>query len=554
MKLPAGFRERARALGDAQGRAASELRRAMCSEYDCSSSTLSRWLRSLDVCAREREPVIRTGRVTEDELKAVWTLQFTSHTEDRGLLMPDERAIEIAIDNSLIRAGVLSLDTYRAWKLGRGINARRLALPEPHVELRSLGPNHVWQCDFSLARNWKVINNGGLKYDETAYKVKDLPINEARILRFVAVDHTSGSFFVRYAIGRGESTPIFLEALYMAMASKALSSGEDISDRMPFRGVPQILMFDRGSFSKAGATELMMERLGVRTIITMQPRAKGTVEKAMHMWECDFESSFRLQGIESVAALNDQALHRAAEWNANRAHTRHGRSRRAFWLQKINSTAESELREIRCTLAEFRRLAMTEPETRTVRGGLTISHNGKTYRVPDELRHEARVEVRFSVFAWPEITLAKCDAPGSPSYACSPVERDEAGFDVDAPVIGQSFKSHAATERSRAVEEAKVAVGQLGTLVARGDDLRKVAATAMRPRAVEVEMEPAAAALMPKAVARLKVREVLQREFSGAEREWFAGWPEQVSEADVDAAVAAFTAGGLRARVVEFGR
>ncbi len=554
--LPQGFHESAQLLRHLRGRDASDMRRELCAAFDLSPSTLSRYLHSIGIRDRVRtgDPEVRSGEVTSEELRAVWAIQWSSYTQDKGLIMPDEVAMEIAVANSKLRPDVMTVDTYRSWKRAQGVNQTNYADAEAHTQLRSLGPNHVWQIDFSLARNWKVKNNK-LHFDEVAYKGKDLAINELRIIRFVVIDHYSGAIFVRYFMGRGESTPIFLEGLYHAMADKALNDGTPINDKYPFAGVPQILMVDRGSFSKANVTQQVVERLGVQLIVAHGARAKGSVESTMWLWERHFESSFRIDPFHSVEELNDEALHRAALINAERVHTRHGRSRRALWLQKINSNDQSQLRKLTCDLSAYKAIALSEPERRRVSGDLTISYKGQIYRLPDQMRYQKQVELIFSVFDYPRLQVRKCDEVDAERFFVEPIQVDDAGFRTDSPIIGQEFKSHKKSNKQTAVEVAQQVVNGFapGEIIARGRDLEQIKATALKPRIEEVEITPATAATIRRADARLKVREAIQRDFTQPERDYFAAWPEEVTEEQIETAIEAFEK-GLTAKVLNFGR
>jgi hypothetical protein len=552
----------AQPLRELPAREASALRRELCGAFAISPATLSRWLRQIGIRERTRGEV-RHGYATHEEMLAVLAIQWSSYSQDRGLLMGDEAAMEIAVENGKLRPDVLSLASYRSWKRARGVNQSAgldydgfgQVANDACVELRSLGPNHVWQADFSLARNWLVSNNKQLVFDETAYKGKDLAIDSLRVIRFGIVDHTSGSMFFRYFLGRGESTPIFLEGLYEAMAEKRLSSGELIGDKMPFGGVPEILQIDRGSFGKTKATKEVVERLGVTLIISQSARAKGAIETAMNFWERQFECSFRLQPFNSVEELNDQALHRAALINAERPFARHGSTRRAFWLRHLNANEHSMLRKLTCDLAQFKAIALSEPERRRVTAELTISYKGQTYRVPEALRYEKQVELMFSVFDFPRIQLRACDRVGAERYHADPIARDAAGFPLDAPVIGSEFQGRKKSREQSVVQEAKaVANGWApGEIVARGRDLKKVASTAMKPRSEGVEIEAGPAVTFRKADARHQVRQAMQRDFSAAEKAYMAAWPEEVSQDQIDAAVVEFER-GLTARVITFGR
>ena len=170
----------------------------------------------------------------------VAALQRQSMSLRKGVVMPAEDAIEIAVDSGLLPEGAVSVDYYNRW-LRRNAAARRDQTKEtPHVELRSLGPNHVHQMDFSLAVNWKCFQEQGaakIRYEHLIYKNKLPEAGQARLWRVVVSDHASGAFFVWYAQSRGETVQATLEALYRAWVRKET----DVERKYPFRGHPENL-------------------------------------------------------------------------------------------------------------------------------------------------------------------------------------------------------------------------------------------------------------------------------------------------------------------------
>ena len=257
--------------------ARAAIKREFLATYGCSPSTLSRALHEIGVRSHTRADAgTRRKEVTEEILQRIAAIQRASLSLRKGVVMPAEDAINIAEDSGWIDKGALSPSYFNRWLRDQDASRRDQIKPEPHIELRSLGPNHVHQVDFSLAVNWKVFQ-GKPQYEHLIYKNKLPGAGVPRLYRLIVVDHATGCFFPHYTESTGETVQALLEGLYRSWAPKQLR-GESIERLYPFRGVPRILMADRGSANQAGVTATLMERLGVQLNICEGARSKGAVE------------------------------------------------------------------------------------------------------------------------------------------------------------------------------------------------------------------------------------------------------------------------------------
>ncbi|MGE5488069.1 MAG: hypothetical protein ACM3ZB_09665, partial [bacterium] len=424
---------------------------------------------------------------------------------------------------------------------------------EPHIQLRSLGPNHVHQVDFSLAVNWKIFQ-GRLKYEHLVYKNKLPEAGVPRLWRLIVVDHATGCLFAFYAESTGETIQATLEGLYRAWTEKTLR-GKSIKHLYPFRGVPRILMADRGSANRASITVSLLERLGVKLNICEGARSKGTVEVSHNFWEQHFESRMRLDPPESVEQLNEWAVDFAARYCAEATHSRYGSQRSLMWAWHINRRPETQLRELRCDFETFKAIAVSEPHKALVNGARIIRFKNNRYRVPEEFLPGEYVAVQYSPFEFPKVQIRAWDVPAAPVWVCEPVELDEFGFPADAALIGQEYKSQKKTRTARFTDEAAEAAHELveqRAIRAFGYHAERVAPIELKPSGVEVPIEPAAAERFTRVQARAEVQQIIGRPFTPAEAEYlneiFGG---EVTEAEISAAVTAIQQ-GITPRVLEF--
>jgi hypothetical protein len=535
-----------------QGRDRSVARREFSALHCCSPSTLSRQLHAIGFRSHQRcdRGIRRTGH-TDEQLAHIAALQASSLSLRKGIVMPANVAIEIAEHNGI--APGLSASSYNAWLRAQSGSRRDQTAATPHIELRSLGPNHVHQVDFSLAVNWKVKNNKPI-YEHLIYKNKLPKEGEPRIWRLLVIDHATGCFFPHYTVSAGETVQGLLEGLFYAWSEKKLN-GESLTRQYPFRGVPQILMADRGSTTKSGVTVALLNRLGVTLNICEGARSKGTVEVSHRIWEEHFETRLRLQPPDSIEQLNEWAIKYAAHYCATERHTRTGSERSTLWAWHIGRRPETQLRELRCSFETFKSIALTDAQKCKVGGSRIVRFRSQKYRVPDCFLPNTFVDVQFSPFEFPQIQVRPVDQPTAAAYLCTPVEVDEFGFATTAATIGQEYKgvkaTPAATFARDAQRNAKVHIDG-GKVEAFGYHLERTPEIGVPTQGTELPVEAQAEAVMTRVSARTQVIEMLGRALTSPEAAHVNRvFGERVTEADITAAVAEIQR-GIGARVLEF--
>jgi hypothetical protein len=548
------IRDLATRLDGVQGRAAAAVKRDFRGAYGVSAATLSRALNEVGVrCHSRSDAGVRRKDVRDEELHTIAAIQRTSLSLRKGIVMPAEDAINVAEDSGLVAPGAVSTSYYNEWLRGQDASRRDQLKPEPHTELRSLGPNHVHQVDFSVAVNWKMFQ-GKPTYEHLIYKNKLPDAGTPRLLRLIVVDHATGCIAPHYTCSTGETVQALLEGLFYAWTEKRIA-GQSIQHLYPFRGVPKILMADRGSANQAGITATLMERLGIQLNICEGARSKGAVEQSHSWWETHFESRFRLQPPASVEQLNDWAIDFAAKQCATKTHTRHGAARSSMWAWHINRKPETQLRELKADFETFKAIAVSDPVQCLVAGNRVVRFRSKKYRLPQEFQAGEYVAVQYSPFAFPQV-LVRHLTSGSGSWLCEPIELDEFGFAADAPIIGQQYKAQKQTDTAqfiaRAVETGKSLV-EGAELKVFGHHHESVEEIAVKHTSSDVLAPAPGPVYVTRVAARQAVLESIGRPFSPPEAAYLARtFGDQVTDEEIAVAVAAIQ-NGIRADVRTIG-
>ncbi len=429
---------------------------AACAELGMSNATLHRHLGKITV-KPERKKRSDAGDVslTRDEAVAISAALMTSHRKTNKRLMSIGQAVEVMRANGEVRAERTDPATGELVPLSDSAIARalrhynlhpdQLNRPTPAVELKSLHPNHVWQIDASLCvlyyLNARTESESGLQVMERDKFYKNKPANlkriEAdRVWSYEITDHQSSAIYLQYVLG-AESGSNLSECFISAIQKR---EGD------PFHGVPFVLMMDMGSANTSGLFTNLARRLQVKTIAHApgNARATGQVEKARDLIERSFESGLRLRPVRDLAELNAQALRWARWFNANKVHSRHGKTRYDAWL---SITAE-QLRV--APPVEVCQALLTEtPETRKVSDFLTVSYKGREFDVrgvPNVMVGE-KLHITLNPWVLDAAMVVDTDADGNEVLHSIPlVVRDDAGFRVDGNVIGEDWKRPADTQ------------------------------------------------------------------------------------------------------------
>ncbi len=344
---------------------------------------------------------------------------------------------------------LLSLSTIARAIATYGLSADVLHTPPPAMRMRVLHANHVWQVDASLCVLYYLPADGGLQVmSEVLFndnKPKNIKkIENERVWRYVVVDVASGAIYVEYVVG-GESGSNLSQIFINAMQPK---KGE-------FWGVPKRVYCDAGSANTGAVFKGLCQQLDIDLQWHMpgNARATGAVEKAQHIVEINFESMLAAKPVFSLADLNAAAARWRGRFNATAVHTRHGQTRVAAWAQHVKGHLKQPPSVEVC-----RALAHTKPTQRRITQDLTVEFGGEHWDAsgyPGVYRG-LRVQVSKNPWAEDSIRIVDESAEGLKFTLCPLKVRNELGYFNDAPIMGESFKSHAKT----APELAKDALAQ----------------------------------------------------------------------------------------------
>lgn len=400
---------------------------------------------------RKKRSDAGASSINEKDLSTVAALLQNSVRKNGKKTMSVENARSIMLQNGFD----VPISTRQLSELlkTRTLSTESTSKPSPHQRMRTEYPNQVHFADPSVALMY-FAPNGKQKFlrDDEVYKNK--PFLEGRenlkCWRYVLTDHYSGTICVRYYAAAGENSANMYDFLLYAWGKKK-------DPLYNFHGLPELLIWDCGSanISKPVTNALKALRVETKPHLPGNPRAKGQVENANNIVECQFESLLHLEEVNSMEELNDAAERWCAAFNANQLEhrdtriTRAGRkigSRTMIW----NWIKEEQLRELPDEEI-CRQIFTTGIQPRTVGGDLAISF----------VHPKNKAATRYSLSALPDIMVGMTvnvqpilvseealalvsyqDRTGEiVSFEVKPIEYDRVGFDIAAPVFGQEYKS-----------------------------------------------------------------------------------------------------------------
>ncbi|HSH71567.1 MAG TPA: hypothetical protein VK974_00795 [Methylophilaceae bacterium] len=330
------------------------------------------------------------------------------------------------------------------------LGAQRLATAAQPTQ--SLHPNHVHQVDPSLCLLYYLPNGQQhIIRDDQLYKNKLETVAKIKlkIWRYVLTDHNSATIIVRYYQSAGESQANLYDFLLYAW--------QKMEGRL-FHGVPKILLWDKGSANTAGAIKNALHSLDVNAIEHMagNPRAKGSVENGNNLVECLFESRLRYEPVENVDQLNAAVEGWYNAYNSNTIPNYDSRLKRKYMTspqvryglwQMIRKEQLRLLPDIRLC----RMLLSGTDVIRKVTQELTVSYNHPVsqkrehYDVSEISGIFIKQEVKISpmVYGDGEVMITFSNYKGEETcQILKPIQADGVtGFRMDAPVIGEEYKS-----------------------------------------------------------------------------------------------------------------
>ncbi len=387
--------------------------------------------------------VLKSG-LTGEQVELIAAIIYTTGRENKGPIMPVERALQIAVDNGIIEEGQVAPVTLNRILRERQLSRRHMKAATPHTEMRSLHPNHTHVFDVSVCIQYYLRNGKmGIMDERDFYKNK--PHNfekvKTRLLRYVVVDHFSGAFHFKYFDTTGETQENLFSFLKEAWAEK-------VDEKLPFRGVPFNLLMDNGAANSSKAIVALLERMDVKVPKgkPYNPQRQGAVETLHTVIEDWFESGLRIQPAYTVEQLNAWAFDWTVRFQAQKKHTRHGMPRTQCWLM-------IKREELRILPPEdiLHDLFANPEEERTVDGTYAISYRGNEYNLKhiEGLFRGAKVKAVLKPFKWPVIDIAYQGRV----YEANPLTSlpvAQGAFRADAAIIGETYRPQRETETQQA--------------------------------------------------------------------------------------------------------
>lgn len=433
--------------------------REQAEKLGVSYATLYRKLKAFGTTAkRKRRTDAGSITVSRDDAQMVSAVLMESMRRNNKRLMSLQQAMEILIANGKIAAGTVDEATGEVVRTSASTMARalrhyklhpdQLLQPAPVTELASLHPNHVWQLDASLCVLYylrrEADTHAGLQVMDHTEFYKNKPrnlsrIEHERVWRYAFTDHTSGAFYVEYVLG-AESGQNLTQCFVNAIQAPGAHNGNSV-----MHGVPWLVMMDPGSANTGAVFRNLAGSLSIELIVNRvgNARAKGQVEKTHDIIERNFESGLKFSAVHNLDELNAQAWRWMRAYNGARAHSRHGHTRYAAWM-----TISAEQLRLAPGIEVCRELANTAAETRKVSSRLTIGWRNDDYDVSGVPGVIVGDTVTFVRNPWrPDaVQVLWTNADGREVYhVAEKIARDDMGFAVGAPVIGESYKRHADT-------------------------------------------------------------------------------------------------------------
>lgn len=409
----------------------------------------------LALAAMNRESIRDNGKQT----------MFT--TTARGIL--EQNGHEINVSNATLNR------LMRQRKLN--VNAQKVA--NPVQSLRALHPNHVHEIDPSLCLIYYMKNKQHIMRDRDFYKNKleNYAKVKYKVWRYTLYDRASGIIIPWYVEAAGENQHSLFQFLMFAWSKR---------DGRLFHGVPKLLYWDKGSANTASAIKNLLDHLEVKYLEheAGNARAKGGVENANNIIETQFESRLKFQPVNSIDELNDAAIKWAEAYNSNMLPGQDTRLHRTGLSEPVSRQTlwqhiTAEQLRILPAVDVCKALMASREQERQVKSDLTISfkhpqaENSLIYSLKglDGVAVKDKVTVRSLVYGDCAIQIEVPRYDGEALiYRVEPDRNfDKFGQRLDAPVIGEEYKSKGDTE----IEQAAKAMDQVAYPDMTEDEIKK---------------------------------------------------------------------------------
>lgn len=444
-----------------------------------SRQTIYRQLKT--VCGWSSERKVRTDKgkmsVSTDSLLALATMSRESvrdngkqtmfTTTARGIL--EQNGYEINVSNA----------TLNRLMRQRKLNVKAQQVANPVQSLRALHPNHVHEIDPSLCLIYYMKNKQHIMRDRDFYKNKleNYAKVKYKVWRYTLYDRASGMIIPWYVEAAGENQHSLFQFLMFAWGKQ---------DGRLFHGVPTLLYWDKGSANTSSAIKNLLDHLEVKYLEheAGNARAKGGVENANNIIETQFESRLKFQPVSSIDELNQAALNWAEAYNANRLPGQDTRLRRIGLSDPVSRQTlwqhiTADQLRILPSVDVCKALMASRQQERQVKSDLTISFRHPqadgsllySLKGLDGITVKDKVSVRALVYGDCAVQIEVSRYDGEPLiYRIEPDRNfDQFGQRLDAPVIGEEYKSKGDTE----IEQAAKAMDQIAYPNMTDDEIKK---------------------------------------------------------------------------------
>lgn len=401
-----------------------------------------------------------TSSISEQTLTIAADINANAIRKNGKSLGTAENTIRLLEDNGYIEKGTLAPANLNLLLRQRGLSKKQLQAPDPTQTTRSKYPNHVHCLDATVWFQYYDQKNGkiGHRVVSTAFYKNKIHTIKAMLKvphfhLFTLTDHFSGATWGRVYYSAGESADNMIDFLYHAWKPK------DDPARAPFCGVPEILLTDNGPAIKSNIMKRFLENFKVKHLThkPYQPWGKGQVEQAHNNIEIGFGANTVEQPPTDAQQMNHWLEKWLIDFNARCIHRRHGHARFPFWA----AHARDHIKLPPADIETFKHCALSAPETRKVQKDRVVHFEAKQYHINhSHFLVGDKLKVNYSPFEYPAIIIENTTRT-TDILTLKPVITNVAGFPIDAPVFGESFKQprHTITMKRRkelAAEREKI--------------------------------------------------------------------------------------------------
>jgi hypothetical protein len=243
-----------------------------------------------------------TSKASDENVRKISSMKRFGTRKNGKETVPTTIAYSIAMNNGIDLGVGLSRINQKLRE--QKLSSKSLKPASPHTKMRSLYPNHVHQVDPSVYLGYFTPNKLHLLKDDEVYKNKPLLEGKEHLKcwRYVLTDHCSGTICVRYYQSAGEKPENLYDFLLYAWGQKE-------NPAYIFHGLPEIVLWDKGSANKSKQVKnaLGALRVNTETHAAGNPRGKGSVEVGNNIVETHFECLIKFEPVHSLEQLNEAA-------------------------------------------------------------------------------------------------------------------------------------------------------------------------------------------------------------------------------------------------------